>query len=65
MCNGKILRIRVGSEFVDKIESGQEGALLLDRTCFYAEQGGQIYDTGLFTKIGDEVKIFFNLEKFF
>uniref|UniRef100_A0A914LR50 Alanine--tRNA ligase n=1 Tax=Meloidogyne incognita TaxID=6306 RepID=A0A914LR50_MELIC len=54
MCNGKILRIRVGSEFVDKIESGQEGALLLDRTCFYAEQGGQIYDTGLFTKIGDE-----------
>jgi alanyl-tRNA synthetase len=45
----------VGSDFVDSIEAGQEGALLLDRTCFYAEQGGQIYDTGVFTKVGDEV----------
>lgn len=54
-CTGKILRIRVGTEFVDMIESGQEGALLLDQTCFYAEQGGQIYDTGVLTKIGDEV----------
>ena len=62
MCNGRILRIRVGTGFVDKIDSGQEGALLLDRTCFYAEQGGQLYDTGLFTKIGDDVIIFLILK---
>ena len=54
-CTGRILRIRIGTEFVDCIETGQEGALLLDKTCFYAEQGGQIYDTGVLTKIDDEV----------
>lgn len=45
----------MGADFANSIESGQEGALLLDRTCFYAEQGGQIYDTGVLTKNGDEV----------
>ncbi|KAL3085030.1 hypothetical protein niasHS_010099 [Heterodera schachtii] len=53
-CIGSILRIRSGSQFVDKIESGTEGALLLDRTCFYAEQGGQIYDTGVLSKTDDD-----------
>lgn len=28
--------------------------MLLDKTNFYAEQGGQIYDTGYMVKIGDE-----------
>lgn len=45
----------MGADFANSIESGQEGALLLDRTCFYAEQGGQIYDTGVLTKNGEEV----------
>ncbi|EYB99703.1 hypothetical protein Y032_0120g894 [Ancylostoma ceylanicum] len=50
-CTGKILAIRSDGKFVDSIESGVEGAILLDKTNFYAEQGGQIYDTGVLTKV--------------
>lgn len=39
---------------METLNSGDFGALILDRTNFYAEQGGQIFDTGVLTKI-DEV----------
>ncbi|CAB4254860.1 similar to Saccharomyces cerevisiae YOR335C ALA1 Cytoplasmic and mitochondrial alanyl-tRNA synthetase, required for protein synthesis [Maudiozyma barnettii] len=43
----KILKLHDGEKFVDKItESGKKYGVLLDKTCFYAEQGGQEYDTG-------------------
>ncbi|HKB40113.1 MAG TPA: alanine--tRNA ligase [Gemmataceae bacterium] len=32
-----------------RLEEGDEAALLLDRTCFYAEQGGQVGDSGRVT----------------
>ncbi|KAK6041800.1 putative alanine--tRNA ligase [Cooperia oncophora] len=53
-CTGKILAIRCDGKFVDSIEAGVEGALLLDKTNFYAEQGGQIYDTGVLISTDDE-----------
>ncbi|KJH51087.1 alanine--tRNA ligase [Dictyocaulus viviparus] len=53
-CIGKIVAIRSGGRFVDSIEHGVEGSLLLDKTNFYAEQGGQIYDTGVVSKLNDE-----------
>lgn len=45
--NSKILKLHNGTEFVDEIsEPGKKYGILLDKTCFYAEQGGQEYDTG-------------------
>ena len=42
-------------EFVNEVTSGSHCGLVLDRTCFYAEQGGQIYDQGFMVKEGDDV----------
>lgn len=54
-CTGKIVAIRKDGAFVQSLSTGDEGLLILDKTCFYAEQGGQIYDTGVLVKVGDEV----------
>ncbi|KAB0798281.1 hypothetical protein PPYR_09274 [Photinus pyralis] len=53
-CQGKIIALRFNKQFVNEVTSGQECAVLLDKTCFYAEQGGQIYDEGFMVKVGDE-----------
>lgn len=49
-CTSKVLSIRTLSEFVDEVGALQECGILLDKTCFYAEQGGQIYDEGSMVK---------------
>ena len=50
-----IRAIRREKKFVDEVRSGTECGILLDRTNFYAEQGGQIYDEGFLIKADDEV----------
>ena len=42
-------------EFVNEVPPGSHCGVVLDRTSFYAEQGGQIYDQGFLVKEGDEV----------
>lgn len=53
-CNGTILALRRNKEFVEQVTSGQECGIILNRSSFYAEQGGQIFDEGYMVKEDDE-----------
>jgi len=49
-CIGKVIALRKNKQFFDVVNAGEEAGVVLDKTNFYAEQGGQIYDTGLLVK---------------
>ncbi|MBN3309203.1 SYAM protein, partial [Amia calva] len=51
-CQATVLALYCGQALVQEVLEGQKCGVILDRTSFYAEQGGQTHDRGYFTREG-------------
>ncbi|XP_053194449.1 alanine--tRNA ligase, mitochondrial isoform X2 [Scomber japonicus] len=51
-CRAVVLALYDGRSLVSEVKGGQRCGVVLDQTCFYAEQGGQSHDRGYLTRDG-------------
>ena len=61
-CEAKVLAVCVGDEVSGTIAGGENGIIVLDKTPFYAEMGGQVADHGVIL-VGDSRFIVKNVLK--
>ncbi len=61
-CDAKVLAVCVGEEVTGSIAGGEKGIIVLDKTPFYAEMGGQVADHGVIL-VGDARFVVTNVQK--
>ena len=61
-CEAKVLAVCVGEEVTGSITGGEKGIIVLDKTPFYAEMGGQVADHGVIL-VGDARFVVTNVQK--
>ena len=54
---GKVLAIVTEGETAGSLSQGAQGTLVLDQTPFYAESGGQSWDTGMLSREGVMLRV--------
>ena len=55
---GRVVALYRGGSAVDSLAAGEEGVVVLDKTPFYAESGGQVGDSGELSKGGTCLTLF-------
>jgi alanyl-tRNA synthetase len=54
---GQVVALAKDGAAVDELNAGDEGEVVLDRTPFYAESGGQVGDTGELVNVGAKFRV--------
>ncbi len=62
VCEAKVLAVCVNEEVCGTIAGGEKGIIVLDKTPFYAEMGGQVADHGVIL-MGDSRFVVTNVQK--